>query len=111
MRGQFQYTALGYRVFTISSAGHLSSTRIHPIEQSKVMNPVSDKSHSSRKLLLIGIQVSIIPSPTRPAVIQDDIVISNISQPGINYCLSSVEEQRFRDLATQSIPVVLFAAC
>lgn len=63
--------------------------------------------HATGELLLVYSEITIIAASVGPTVIQDDIVVTNISQPCIDEYSRGIEQERFRDITAQSVPVVL----
>lgn len=71
------------------------------------MQIVCNGSHSAGKLLLVYNQFTLFIATIGPAVIQDDISVSQVLKAILGDELRMVKQQMLRNIAAEGIPVIL----
>lgn len=69
---------------SIACTRELSGTRIHAEQQIFVVQSVGHSEHAVWELGLVDYEVAVITTSARPAVIEDDVVVAEITQAVID---------------------------
>lgn len=72
------------------------------------MQAIRDGGHTVRELGGVGNESVVIAriASCTPAVVQDHIVVAQVLETVVDNQLRGLEEERLRDITTESIPVV-----
>ena len=71
------------------------------------MDAIGDVLHSVGESRLVHPEVVVVTSAVGPAIIENHVIVANVSKSGAYEYFRCVQEQIFRYIATQSVPVVL----
>lgn len=90
----------------IFAAGEDACRAIHSILHAQVVDAVGNSLHAVGKLLGVVDEVAGVIAAGRPAIIEHDVVITQVAQAVVNHGLSGVEQELLGDVAMEGIPVV-----
>lgn len=71
------------------------------------MQSVRDSIHALRKLRLINNEVAIITASSRPAVVENDVIIAKVSKAVIDQQLRGFQQKILGHVAGEGVPIVL----
>jgi hypothetical protein len=87
--------AVTLNLLTISSTGHLTRAGVHAKFETFRVQLIRYGPHAVGELSLIRSNIAIFASDVLPAVVQDNVIVSHISQPEIYELLGCAEKQIF----------------
>lgn len=95
---------------TEPGAGHLSGTGVHAKFELLGVEIIGNRFQASWELAELRLELAIAVSTVDilPAVIEHDIVVSQVTQTQAQDLRRGTKEKVFGNVATESIPVVLF---
>jgi hypothetical protein len=69
---------------SVTCTSQFASTRVHAKQQVLVVQSVRHSVHTVRELGFVDDQISIIASSARPAIIENYVVIAEVSEPVVD---------------------------
>ncbi len=75
------------------------------------MDLISNMSHIVWEFLKVSFKHVVLVAAVGPAVVENDVVISQVTETSVYKDFCSGEKQRFGDIAAEGVPVVLVETC
>lgn len=71
------------------------------------MQTIGNRGHAVRELGFVDDEVAIVTSSARPTIVQNYIVVAEVSKAVVDQKLRRLEQELFGDIASECVPVVL----